>query len=229
MGMNEFIGYILLFGAFIVTLIADIVLRTRYRKYRQIKVEKEITGGEVAREILKKHDLEQIYVVETRGYLSDHYDPSQKVIRLSQDVYRGNTIAALSIAAHECGHAIQDKEGYLLLRIRAFLGPLASFGTKFGYIAVIIGLLLGYFNLAWIGIGLLVFILFFQLVTLPIEIDASSRAKNILEQNKYITKKERSQAAKMLSAAALTYVASLLSTILDLLRLVLIIISNSDD
>lgn len=228
MNTYELIGYILIFGAFLVTLIADILLQTRYRKYKKIKVASNITGAEAARQILQSHGLDKVYVVETKGQLTDHYDPSQKVVRLSTDIYHGNTIAAVSVAAHECGHAIQDKEGYALLRIRAGLVPFVNFSTRFGYIAVFIGLIFGAFNLAWIGIGLLMFILLFQLVTLPVEIDASERAKKFLQKENIITTKEKDGATQMLGAAALTYVAALLSSIADLLRLVLIVMGNDD-
>ncbi len=228
MNTYELIAYILIIGAFLVTLIADILLQSRYRKYKKIAVTKGITGAEAAREILKANGLEDVYVVETRGQLTDHYDPRQKVVRLSTDIYHGDSIAAVSVAAHECGHALQDKEGYALLRIRAALVPFVSFSTRFGYVAVFVGLIFNALNIAWIGIGLLVFILLFQLVTLPVEIDASDRAKKFLQKQQLITAKEKDGASKVLTAAALTYVAALVSTVADLLRLVLIVISNDD-
>lgn len=225
----DLIGYILIFGAFLVTLIADILLQSRYRKYKKIKVAKDITGAEVARQILKSNGLDNVYVVETKGQLTDHYDPTQKVVRLSTDIYNGRSIAAVSVAAHECGHAVQDKEGYTLLRIRAALVPFVNFSTRFGYVAILIGLIFQTFNIAWIGVGLLIFILLFQLVTLPVEIDASDRAKKFLVKEQLISNKEKEEASKMLTAAALTYVAALLSSIAEILRLVLIIIGNDRD
>ncbi len=229
MGIYELIGYLMILFAFIVTIAADIMLQSRYRKYKKVKVTSGMTGAEAARQILASQGLEKVYVVETKGVLSDHYDPLQKVVRLSKDIYRGDSIAAVSVAAHECGHAVQDKENYILLRIRSFLVPFVNFGTRFGYIAVLIGLLFSAPNIAWIGIALLVFILLFQLVTLPVEIDASDRAKKFLEKEQIITKKERLDSKKMLGAAAMTYVASLISTVADLLRLVLIVLANDRD
>ena len=224
-----YFGYGLVIIAFLITLVADIYLRTRYSKYKKVKVKSGMTGAEVAREILKSNGLDNIYVVETRGYLTDHYDPRNKVVRLSTDIYNGDSIASVSVAAHECGHAVQDKEGYFFLRFRSFLVPIVNFSTKFGYLAVLIGLIFGTMNLAWIGIFLLVAILLFQLITLPVEFNASKRGKMFLSKLNVVDNSERSMASSMLMAAAMTYVASLVSTLLDLLRLVLVVMSNDRD
>ena len=222
------IGYFLIFAALIITIIADVFLRTRYSKYQKVKIKSEITGAEAARQILAANGLENVYVVETKGYLNDHYDPRQKVVRLSTKVYHEASIASVAVAAHECGHAIQDKENYLPMKIRSFLVPFASFGTRFGYISVLIGLLFGAFNIAWIGVFLLGFILLFQLATLPVEFDASRRGKSILKKEHILDTNESVGASKVLTAAAMTYVASLLSTVFDLLRLVLLLTNNND-
>lgn len=224
-----YFGYGLIIIAFLVTLVADIYLRTRYSKYKKVKVKSGMTGAEVAREILKNNGLENVYVVETRGYLTDHYDPRAKVVRLSTDIYNGDSIASVSVAAHECGHAVQDKEGYFFLKFRSFLVPIVNFSTKFGYLAVLIGLIFGAMDLAWIGIFLLVAILLFQLITLPVEFNASKRGKIFLSKSKIVDSSERSMASSMLMAAAMTYVASLISTLLDLLRLVLVVMGNDRD
>ena len=133
------------------------------------------------------------------------------------------------MAAHECGHAVQDKEGYFFLRFRSFLVPIVNFSSKFGYLAVLIGLIFGAMNLAWVGIFLLVAILLFQLITLPVEFNASKRGKIFLTKLKIVDQSERSMASSMLGAAAMTYVASLISTLLELLRLVLIVMGNDRD
>ena len=224
-----YFGYGLVIIAFLITLVADIYLRTRYSKYKKVKVKSGMTGAEVAREILKDNGLDNIYVVETRGYLTDHYDPRAKVVRLSTDIYNGDSIASVSVAAHECGHAVQDKEGYFFLKFRSFLVPIVNFSTKFGYLAVLIGLIFGSMNLAWIGIILLVAILLFQLITLPVEFNASKRGKIFLSKLKVVDSGEKSMASSMLMAAAMTYLASLISTLLDLLRLVLVVMSNDRD
>ena len=223
------IGYGLIIIGFLITLVADIYLQTTYSKMKKTQNKKKLTGGEVAREILAKNNLENVYVVETRGVLSDHYDPRQKVVRLSTDIYNGTTIASLAVAAHEVGHAIQDKDNYLFMRIRAFLVPLVNFGSKFGYIAVLLGLIFSVTNLAWAGIGLLLLILLFQLVTLPVEFDASRRAKKELDTIKLTSPGESSQVSRMLKAAAFTYVASLVTTLTEILRLVFIIIGQDRD
>ena len=224
-----YFGYTLVIIAFLITLVADIYLRTRYSKYKKVKVKSKMTGAEVAREILKNNELENVYVVETKGYLTDHYDPKAKVVRLSTDIYNGDSIASVSVAAHECGHAVQDKEGYFFLRFRSFLVPIVNFSSKFGYLAVLIGLIFGAMNLAWVGIFLLVAILLFQLITLPVEFNASKRGKIFLSKLKVVDQSERSMASSMLMAAAMTYVASLISTLLELLRLVLIVMGNDRD
>ncbi len=222
-------GYGLVIIAFLITLVADIYLRTRYSKYKKVKVKSGMTGAEVAREILKNNGLENVYVVETKGYLTDHYDPRAKVVRLSTDIYNGDSIASVSVAAHECGHAVQDKDGYFFLRFRTFLVPIVNFSSKFGYLAVLIGLIFGSMDLAWVGIFLLVAILLFQLITLPVEFNASKRGKMFLTKLNVVDNSERSMARSMLGAAAMTYVASLVSTLLELLRLVLIVMGNDRD
>lgn len=225
----DLIGYGLILVGFFITFFADIYLKTSYSKMRKKKNEKDITGAEAAREILKKKNLENVYVVETRGVLSDHYDPVQKVVRLSKDIYEGKTIAALAVAAHEVGHAIQDKENYTFMRIRSFLVPLVNFGSKFGYMAVLLGLIFNVLNLAWAGVGLLLLILLFQLVTLPVEFDASRRAKVELDRLHLTNAKENTNVVRMLRAAAMTYVASLITTLTEILRLVFVIISQDED
>ena len=224
-----YFGYGLVILAFLITLVADIYLRTRYKKYKKVKVKSGMTGAEVAREILKDNGLDNVYVVETRGYLTDHYDPRAKVVRLSTDIYNGDSVASVSVAAHECGHAVQDKEGYFFLKFRSFLVPIVNFSSKFGYLAVLIGLIFGAMNLAWIGIFLLVAILLFQLITLPVEFNASRRGKIFLSKLKVVDSSEKSMASSMLMAAAMTYVASLISTLLELLRLVLVVMGNDRD
>ncbi len=224
----DFLGYGLVIIGAIITLVAQAILNSRYRKFRAIKTAKGLTGCEVARKILDENGLQDIYVTEVSGVLSDHYDPTRKVVRLSKEVFHGDTIAAVSVAAHECGHAIQHKEGYIFIKIRGFLVPFVNFASKFGYIAILIGLLFSWMDLAWGGIGLLLVLLLFQLVTLPTEFDASKRALKILEADGILDTDEVAGGKSMLTAAALTYVAGLATTLLELLRLVLIV-SNRDD
>jgi len=214
--------YGLIIAGLLITIVAQIFVSSSYKKYKKVKTEKGMSGCEVAREILDKHGLENVYVTETSGELSDHYDPARKVIRLSRDIFHGTTIAAASVAAHEVGHAIQDKEGYGFMKFRSTMFPLVRISSYFGYIAIMIGLLASMMELFLIGIVLEVVILVFQLVTLPVEFDASRRAGIELEENGMLTKQEKNGSMKMLKAAAYTYVASVLTTLLQLARLILI-------
>lgn len=192
-----------------------------YHKYKLIRNEKKMNGAEVARTILDANGLEDIYVVETKGELTDHYDPSRKVIRLSTGVFHGETIAAMSVAAHEVGHAIQDKEAYRMMRIRSSLVPFVNLISYLGYFGILISLFAGLTGYLMVSIVILLATLLFQLVTLPVEFDASKRAEKQLEGLMLASKEELPQSHDMLNAAAMTYVASLLSNILNLLRLVI--------
>ena len=160
-----------------------------------------------------------MYIVETPGNLTDHYDPRQKVVRLSTDIYHGNSIASVAVAAHECGHAIQDKTGYAFMRIRASLVPVVNFVTYSAYIMFFISLVLGYAGLLLVAIASVLVGLLFQLVTLPVEFDASRRALVQLEKEGLVDQADKEGSKKVLKAAALTYVAAVLSSLLNLLRL----------
>jgi len=223
------LGYLLIIVAAVITLVAQYFVNNRYNKYKVVKSKKGLTGQEVARIILDKHGLNDIYVTEVSGVLSDHYDPNRKVVRLSNDIFHGDSISSISVAAHECGHAIQDKEGYSMIKIRGAIFPLVSFSSKFGYIALMIGFIFGFLELAWIGIGLLLMILVFQLVTLPVEFDASRRALVELKKEKILDSNEMEESQDMLKAAAITYVAGVAATVLEILRFVLMIIGRDND
>ena len=220
--------YILVLIGFGITLLAQIFVSSSYKKYKKIETKSGLQGFEVARRILDMNGLHNVDIVETQGELTDHYDPTRKVVRLSTDIYHGKSIASSSVAAHECGHAVQDKEGYFFLRLRANLVPIVNISTKVGYISLMIGLIFGALKLAWLGIFLELGILLFQLITLPVEFDASKRAAEFLKKETLIEAKEQSGSKKMLNAAAMTYVASVVSALLEVLRLVLIV-SNRDD
>lgn len=214
--------YGILIVTVLITLIAQAFVSSSYSKYKKVKNKKGITGAEVARQILANNGLDNIYVVEVAGNLTDHYDPSRKTVRLSKDIYNGTSVAAIAVASHECGHAIQDKENYTFLRIRASLVPLVNFSSVAGYIAILIGLLFSSLQLFWIGILLEAVILLFQLITLPVEFNASNRALYKIEEYDLVDKDELSGAKKMLRAAAFTYVASAATALLQILRLILI-------
>jgi len=218
---------ILILIGLIISLIAQGIVTSSYSKYKKTLNSKDLTGFEVARKILDKNGLQDIMILETKGNLSDHYDPTRKVIKLSTDIYHGSSIASAAVASHECGHAIQDKVGYKPMRIRSKIVGTVNICTNLGYIAIAIGALFSY-QLVEIGIILLPSILIFQLITLPVEFNASSRALQELENLNLINKEDKGKAKGMLTAAAFTYVASLITSFLQILRLVLIF-SGRDD
>ncbi len=220
------IGTIFVIIAAILSLIAQARVQSAYRKYQRIPCSRGITGYQVAREILNSHGLYDIDIYEVKGQLSDHYNPSKQTINLSTEIYHGHSIASLAVAAHECGHAIQYQEGYMPIAFRNAILPFANAGQYLGWIAIMIGLLLGSTPLAMFGFVLMCGILAFQMFTLPVEFDASSRALEILQQN-YLLDSEYDGAKKMLNAAALTYVAALISTLMSMLRIFLMIMGNS--
>ena len=203
---------------FIIPAIAQGYVSLTYNKYKKVKSNCGLTGYDMAKKILDRNDLSNLYVVETQGTLTDHYDPTRKTVKLSTDVYHNETIASIAIAAHECGHAIQDKEGYTFLRIRSKICPIVNIATKLSYIILIIGVLLEFFDLIMIGIILVGFGLVFQLVTLPVEIDASRRALKEMEKCNVLSN-DTSGVKVMLRSAALTYVAAVLSSALEVFRL----------
>ena len=206
----------------IIPAVAQLKVTTSYNKYRNIDSEKGLTGQEVARNILDEHGLQNVYVVETNGTLTDHYDPSRKVVRLSQDIYRGTSIASAAVAAHECGHAIQDQEGYAFMRFRSIIFPVVRICTSLSYFIILIGIIAEAFNVIHLGIAFVGTGLVFQIVTLPVEFDASRRGENELTKLSLISPLEEMDAKNMLDAAAQTYVAGVLSSALELLRLILI-------
>ena len=214
--------YLLTIIAFLLTITAQIFVNSSYSKTRKIKIKNNLTGEQVARTILDKNGLRNVQIEEVGTTLGDHYDPRSKTIRLSSDIYHNTSIASASVAAHECGHAIQDKEDYTFLRIRHALIPLVSFSSYAGYIAIVIGCIFSSMNLIWLGILMEIVILLFQLITLPVEFNASSRALKNIEELNILEKSELKYSRKMLKAAAMTYVASVAAAVLEILRLLLI-------
>ena len=217
------IEYILIGISILITLGAQFFINSKYKKTKKLPVKKYITGYEVARKILDKHDLKKIDVVETGGILSDHYDSSKKKVRLSPDIYSKATIASVAVAAHECGHAIQDKNNYIFLRLRNTIIPLVNISSKLGYIAILIGLFSRATGFLKIGIIFELVILLFQLITLPVEFNASRRGLNELKELDIVDDNELKQSKGMLRAAALTYVASVATSLLEIFRLLMIL------
>ncbi|NLV90370.1 MAG: zinc metallopeptidase [Tenericutes bacterium] len=192
-------------------------IKSTYSLYDSVKSRKNMSGFNAAKTIADKNKL-NIKIEKTSGYLTDHFDPKLKVVRLSTNVYDKSSIASIAIAAHECGHVIQHKEGYFLLRLRSFLAPIVSLTSTIGYMLIAIGALASISNQILIGIIIMGASLLFQLVTLPVEFDASKKAKKILLKENIITVEELPGVNKMLQSAAFTYVASFLTSLTYLLR-----------
>lgn len=219
---------LLLIIIIVLPLVANLYIKSAYSKYKQKSNLKEMTGFDVARKILDSNGLNEVLILETDGELSDHYNPRRKVVKLSRDIYNGETIAAMSVAAHECGHALQDKDNYWFLKLRTLLVPIVNICSNIGYIFVVIGFVLEYFDLFFLGIGLSMFGVLFNLVTLVVEFDASNRAGKEMERLNITTEDTVKGSKSMLKAAAFTYVAALLTNILQLLRFVMIMNSRRD-
>lgn len=212
----------------IIPLIAQLYVTSSYKRFKKVYNKKNITGYDVARKILDANGLSNLYIVETKGTMTDHYDPSRKTVRLSSEVYHGSSVASMAIAAHECGHAIQDKDGYLFLKIRSIIYPVVNLGTRLAYIVLLIGIVLEYFDLILLGIVLVGLGLVFQIVTLPVEINASKRALLKLEELNIADKGELNGTKTMLKSAALTYLAGVLSSAIEVFRLVYIYFDRRD-
>lgn len=200
-------------------LLAQIFIKISYENNSRIKNSKELTGYDVARKILDKNGLNDLLIVETNGYLTDHYDPNRKVIKLSRNIYGNDTISSMAVAAHEVGHAIQDKEGYFFLRLRTFIFPIVSFISRISWLVILIGFFFEIVNAIYLGIIIISASVIFELVTLPVEINASKRAIKELNSLNLITGEE-DKVKNVLTAAALTYVAGTLAEILQLIRLI---------
>ena len=222
-GLETVLTFGLAIVAFVIVIAAQAYLSSTYKKGKEKNNNNGLSGCEVARKILDSNGLDDVYVVVTSGMLSDHYDPKRKVVRLSKDIFHGTSVAATSVAAHECGHALQDKENYTFMRIRSLLVPVVNFMTYIGYFGLIVSIFAGITGYLKISIGLVALSLLFQLITLPVEFDASKRALKELDKQSLLSNDEKELSEKVLKAAALTYVASLISTIIDLLRLVIML------
>ena len=232
MGIDTMIILVLI--PFLLVLLAQIILKITYKKYESIETDTGLTGKEVANKILKEYDLNNIDVVEISGELTDNYNNSRKRVSLSSNIYGGKTIASAAVAAHECGHAIQYKEGYKPIKIRNMLVPFVNFGSSLGYYVIIVSLVFSSFkHLFIVGLIMVSLALIFQLVTLPVEFDASRRANKILLEMGIVSEGEHDGTKAMLKAAAFTYVAGLVSaiasTIFQVLRLIYIFGGRDND
>ncbi|NGT30926.1 zinc metallopeptidase [Clostridium perfringens] len=221
--------YLILIPAILISAWAQFKVSSTFNKYSTVRSINGYTGAQVARILLNDAGLQEVEIQQVPGRLSDHYDPRAKVLRLSSDVYGSTSVASIGVAAHEVGHAIQDKESYSALVFRNAIVPVVSFSSSLSWILFFIGILLSYSTLVTIGIILFSVVVLFQLVTLPVEFNASSRALKLLEARGILYDKEVEGARKVLSAAALTYVAATLMAVLQLVRLIAISNRNSND
>ncbi|MCR5146957.1 MAG: zinc metallopeptidase [Clostridia bacterium] len=222
------VDYLLIIISMLIAVGAQLYINHNYKKYSKKNNESNVSGYETARRILDNNGLYEVGINKVDGTLSDFYDPRNKTVNLSNDIYDGNTIAAVSVAAHECGHAIQDKDGYLFLRIRRTIIPIVNFASYAGYFAVLIGLFFSSLMLLRIGILMEVIIMLFQLITLPVEFNASNRGLKQIKELNILDNNEYQGGKKMLTSAALTYVAGLANSIIQVLRLVLLLRRRDD-
>lgn len=218
--------FLVLIGA-VLSMIASAKVNSTFNKYSRVRSASGMTGAEAAQRILQQNGIYDVAVEHVSGNLTDHYDPKNKVLRLSDATYASNSVAAVGVAAHECGHALQHNVGYLPLRIRSAIVPAANIGSRLGIPIILLGVLLGsnYF-LVQLGIWVFSLAVLFQIVTLPVEFNASSRAMAMMERYGILAGDELRSTRKVLSAAAMTYVAAAASSILQLLRLVLLFGGN---
>ena len=247
MFLYGYFQYILwMLPAIILSAIAQYMVTSAYNKNSKIKNSKNMTGAEAARQVLMNHNITNVAIVPVAGKMTDHFDPRTNTIRLSEGVYNATTIAAVGIAAHEAGHAVQHAEGYLPNKFRSFMVPVTNFGSKIGWILIIIGLIMsGYYSysespkssettfdtagvLLLIGVILYSTSLIFTLITLPVEFNASKRALTIIKDRNLLVGEEYNGAKQTLTAAALTYVAAAITALLQLLRVIMMINRRRD-
>ena len=212
---------ILVLPAIVFSLIISSRLKSTYRKYSNIGNSRRITGAQAAKMVLNYYGVNDVNIVPINGTMTDCYDPTQKVIKLSEGVFNSYSIAAIGIACHEAGHAAQHAENYAPIRIRNTILPVCNIGSTLSFPLLIAGVIFGFEPLVWIGIGFFSFTALFQFITLPVEFNASHRAIDVIESNGLLTFEEKSGAQKVLKMAAMTYVAALAVSLAQLLRLVL--------
>ena len=215
--------YILVIIGALLGLLAQAKVKGAFARYSKVYSMRGVTAEQVAEMILQQAGIRDVRIEQIGGDLTDHYSPNEKVLRLSETVYGSSSVAAIGVAAHECGHAIQHAEDYLPIQIRSTIVPVVNIGSKLAWPVIFLGLLIGMTPLANIGIILFSLIVVFQVVTLPVEFNASGRALAILRDSSYLSGDELKGARKVLSAAAMTYVAAMVASVLQLLRLVMIV------
>ena len=213
--------FLVLIGA-LLSMWASARVNSTFQKYSQVRSCTGMTGAEVARQLLHSQGIYDVTVQAVRGQLTDHYDPRTKTVNLSEPVYGSASVSAIGVAAHECGHAIQDHVGYAPLRLRAAFVPVANLGSKLSWPLILLGLMIGLTPFIQVGIWMFVLALLFQVNTLPVEFNASGRGVGLLEQLGILQGQEVADTRRVLGAAALTYVAAVAASVLQLLRLLLL-------
>lgn len=223
--------WVMMIPVIILSAIASMRVKSTFKKFSKYATRSGMSGAEVARRILDHNGLGNVSVEQANGFLSDHYDPSKKVVRLSPEVYSGSSISSLGVAAHETGHAIQHAKSYAPLMLRNMMVPIASIGSNLSWVIIMVGMFMGAIGLVKIGIIFFTAVVAFQIITLPVEFDASSRAKKILSEMAYVTGEESRGISKVLNAAAMTYVAAAVSAIMTLLYFLMRagLLGGSDD
>ena len=212
--------YILVIVGLVLCLVTSFMVQNTYKKYAKVRAASGLTGAQAAERILHACGIYDVTIEQVGGSLTDHYDPRKKVLRLSDSVYGSNSVAAIGVAAHECGHAVQHQSGYLPLHLRSIMVPLTNIGSKLAFPCILLGIIVSSFRiLVPVGIVLFALTVLFALITLPVEFNASKRAIRILDEQHILYDDEVKGARKVLSAAAMTYVASAIAAILQLLRL----------
>ena len=201
----------------LLSLYASFKVKSTFNKYSKYTTSRGLTGAEVARQILRTNGLSNVDVVQTDGFLSDHYDPVKKIVRLSREVFNSKSVASIGVAAHETGHAIQHAKAYRPLVLRNAIAPTASIGSKLSWVIIMVGFVFGALGLVKLGIVLFSIVVVFQVITLPVEFNASTRAKEILYSQGILTSNELAGVNSVLSAAAMTYVAAAASSVMTLL------------
>lgn len=215
-GLFDLTYWILIGPGLLLALYASIKVKSSFARASQIGTRRGWTGREIAEALLRSEGIHDVAVEPVHSYLGDHYDPRHKVLRLSPDVYNGRSVAAAGVAAHEAGHALQHAERYTPLSLRNSIVPVASFGSSFSFIVLIIGLSLAMKTLVVLGCALFTMVVLFQLINLPVEFNASKRARKALLANGMVTEEEDREVSRVLNAAAMTYVAATLTAILTL-------------
>jgi hypothetical protein len=228
--LGMFTWFLFMIPPLIFMIYAQAKVNSAFKKYSKVANMHGVTGAQAAETLLKDNGLDNVRIERIRRKLGDHYDPRKKVLRLSPEVYSTPSVAALGIVAHEIGHAVQDKTGYAFLRFRSAMVPAASVGSQLGWVCIIIGLFLAFLfhatslglTILWVGIFLFALVVLFSLITLPVEFNASNRARQMLRSTGLVSVEEYNGASAVLSAAALTYVASFLQAVAQLMYFVLL-------